>query len=34
MNDEIQKAYEIIKEGGNILYPTEAVWELVVMLQT
>ena len=26
MNDEILKAYEIIKEGGIILYPTDTVW--------
>jgi len=26
MTDEINKAYEIIKEGGIILYPTDTVW--------
>ncbi|SHF74487.1 translation factor SUA5 [Flavobacterium segetis] len=26
MNDEILKAYDIIKEGGIILYPTDTVW--------
>jgi L-threonylcarbamoyladenylate synthase len=26
INQEIQKAYEIIKEGGIILYPTDTVW--------
>ncbi|WP_394777054.1 L-threonylcarbamoyladenylate synthase [Flavobacterium sp.] len=26
MNEEIIKAYEIIKEGGIILYPTDTVW--------
>lgn len=26
MNEEIQKAYEVIKEGGIILYPTDTVW--------
>jgi L-threonylcarbamoyladenylate synthase len=26
MQDEIHKAYEIIKEGGIILYPTDTVW--------
>ena len=26
INDEIQKAYEVIKEGGIILYPTDTVW--------
>ena len=26
MNEEIQKAYEIIKEGGIILYPTDTIW--------
>ena len=26
INLEIQKAYEIIKEGGIILYPTDTVW--------
>ena len=26
LNEEIQKAYEIIKEGGIILYPTDTVW--------
>jgi L-threonylcarbamoyladenylate synthase len=26
MNEEVHKAYEIIKEGGIILYPTETVW--------
>lgn len=26
INDEIHKAYEIIKEGGIILYPTDTVW--------
>ncbi len=26
INIEIQKAYEIIKEGGIILYPTDTVW--------
>ena len=25
-NDEVHKAYEIIKEGGIILYPTDTVW--------
>ena len=26
LNTEIQNAYEIIKEGGIILYPTDTVW--------
>ena len=26
MNEEILKAYEVIKEGGIILYPTDTVW--------
>jgi L-threonylcarbamoyladenylate synthase len=26
MQEEIQKAYEVIKEGGIILYPTDTVW--------
>ncbi|WP_432221735.1 L-threonylcarbamoyladenylate synthase [Flavobacterium sp. TMP13] len=26
MNQEIHKAYEVIKEGGIILYPTDTVW--------
>lgn len=26
MQEEISKAYEILKEGGIILYPTETVW--------
>ena len=26
MNEEVHKAYEIIKEGGIILYPTDTVW--------
>jgi L-threonylcarbamoyladenylate synthase len=26
MQDEIVKAYEVIKEGGIILYPTDTVW--------
>lgn len=26
LNQEIQKAYEIIKNGGIILYPTDTVW--------
>lgn len=26
MNTEIQNAYEVIKEGGIILYPTDTVW--------
>ena len=26
MNEEIQKSYEIIKEGGIILYPTDTIW--------
>ena len=26
MQEEIHKAYEIIKEGGIILYPTDTVW--------
>lgn len=26
MNEEVHKAYEVIKEGGIILYPTETVW--------
>jgi L-threonylcarbamoyladenylate synthase len=26
INDEIHKAYEVIKEGGIILYPTDTVW--------
>jgi L-threonylcarbamoyladenylate synthase len=26
LNQEIQKAYEVIKEGGIILYPTDTVW--------
>ena len=28
MNEEIHNAYEIIKEGGIILYPTDTVWGL------
>ena len=26
MNEEILKAYEVIKEGGITLYPTDTVW--------
>lgn len=26
MNEEIINAYEVIKEGGIILYPTDTVW--------
>ncbi|MFV5695553.1 L-threonylcarbamoyladenylate synthase [Flavobacterium sp. LB3P122] len=26
MNEEIHNAYEVIKEGGLILYPTDTVW--------
>lgn len=26
MQDEIVKAYEVLKEGGIILYPTDTVW--------
>jgi len=26
LNEEVHKAYEIIKEGGIILYPTDTVW--------
>ncbi|MBA0883714.1 L-threonylcarbamoyladenylate synthase [Flavobacterium undicola] len=26
INNEVHKAYEIIKEGGIILYPTDTVW--------
>jgi L-threonylcarbamoyladenylate synthase len=26
INDELNKSYEIIKEGGIILYPTDTVW--------
>ena len=26
MNEEINNAYEVIKEGGIILYPTDTVW--------
>ena len=26
INDEIHKAYEVVKEGGIILYPTDTVW--------
>ncbi|MBP4137630.1 MULTISPECIES: L-threonylcarbamoyladenylate synthase [Flavobacterium] len=26
MNEEIHNAYEVIKEGGIILYPTDTVW--------
>ena len=26
MQDEIQKAFEVIKNGGIILYPTDTVW--------
>ena len=26
LNHEVHKAYEIIKEGGIILYPTDTVW--------
>lgn len=26
MNEEIQKAYEVIQNGGIILYPTDTVW--------
>ncbi|SDH73864.1 L-threonylcarbamoyladenylate synthase [Flavobacterium omnivorum] len=26
INEEVHKAYEIIKEGGIILYPTDTVW--------
>jgi L-threonylcarbamoyladenylate synthase len=33
LNEEVHKAYEVIKEGGIILYPTDTVWELDVMRQ-
>lgn len=26
MQEEIQKAYEVLKDGGIILYPTDTVW--------
>jgi L-threonylcarbamoyladenylate synthase len=26
INEEIHNAYEVIKEGGIILYPTDTVW--------
>ena len=26
INQEVHKAFEIIKEGGIILYPTDTVW--------
>jgi L-threonylcarbamoyladenylate synthase len=26
MQEEIHNAYEVIKQGGIILYPTETVW--------
>ena len=26
INTEIQKAYEVIQNGGIILYPTDTVW--------
>jgi L-threonylcarbamoyladenylate synthase len=26
LNEEIHNAFEIIKEGGIILYPTDTVW--------
>lgn len=26
MNEEVHKAYEVIKDGGIILYPTDTVW--------
>ena len=26
LNEEVHKAFEIIKEGGIILYPTDTVW--------
>ena len=26
INEEVHKAYEVIKEGGIILYPTDTVW--------
>ena len=26
INEEVNKAYEIVKEGGIILYPTDTVW--------
>jgi L-threonylcarbamoyladenylate synthase len=26
MNEEIQKAFEVIQQGGIILYPTDTVW--------
>jgi L-threonylcarbamoyladenylate synthase len=26
INEEIQKAFEVLKEGGIILYPTDTVW--------
>ena len=26
MNEEVHKAFEVIKEGGIILYPTDTVW--------
>jgi len=26
LNEEVYKAFEVIKEGGIILYPTDTVW--------
>ena len=26
INEEVHKAFEVIKEGGIILYPTDTVW--------
>ena len=26
LNNEIQKAFEVIQQGGIILYPTDTVW--------
>ena len=26
MNEEIQKALEVLRNGGIILYPTDTVW--------
>ncbi len=28
LKDEVNKALEIIKEGGIILYPTDTIWGL------
>ena len=26
MNEDIKKAYEVLKQGGVILYPTDTIW--------